>query len=447
MVKKKIDLYAYPDKAYEEAEISANRFNLIFSWACSILAVVVVIFSLIGIFTVELDIILPVFSVSFVLFLVPTFVYLIHDKIMKCPNSILKWKRFKYTIYVPVYFGLLFIDIMLAYQAVLLIVIPPLMAAQYRYIKRDWYLIFITTIITIPIIVYVGFIFGIPDLNMIKGLLTEEEMKSIPKRAAILATSRSLDLFLHYCLPRIFAIAAIDFLTAVLKKRNTRMIDNQAVSNKQIVEANEKRNKLQTAVIDELASVIETRDVNTGEHVIRTKRYVTIICNRLMKEEKYKNELTPENVRKIISAAPLHDIGKIAVSDTILLKPGRLDKEEYEKMKVHSETGGIMVQNFFDKFEDDSFAQEAYEIAMYHHERWDGKGYPKSLKGEEIPLAARIMAIADVYDALVSKRVYKEPFSAEDSFNILIEEAGKQFDPEIIEILKTIKDEFIEAAK
>ena len=447
MGKKKLDLYTYPDLAYEEAEISANKFNLIFSLACSILAVAVVIFSVIGIFTVDLKIILPVFSVAFILFLVPAFVFLIHDKIMKCPNSILKWKRFKYTIYVPVYFGLLFIDIMLSYQAVLLIVIPPLMAAQYRYIKRDWYLIFITTIITIPIIVYVGFIFGIPDLNMIKGLLEPEEINDFSKRAALLATSRSLDLFLHYCLPRIFAIAAIDFLTAVLKKRNTIMIDKQATSNRQIIEANERQNRLQIAVIDELASVIETRDINTGEHVMRTKRYVNIICNRLMEEDKYKEELTPENVKKIVSAAPLHDIGKIAVSDTILLKPGKLTKEEYDAMKIHSEKGGVMVQNFFDKFEDDSFAQEAYEIAMYHHERWDGKGYPKGLKGEEIPLAARIMSIADVYDALSSKRVYKEPFSPEESFDILLEESGKQFDPNIMEILKSIKDELIEAAK
>lgn len=447
MGKKKIDLYSYPDLAYEEAEISANKFNLIFSEACSILAVAVVIFSLLGIFTADLKIILPVFSVSFVLFLVPTFVFLIHDKIMKTPHSILKWKRFKYTIYVPVYFGLLFIDIMLSHQAILLIVIPPLMAAQYRYIKRDWYLIFITTIITIPIIVYVGFIFGIPDLNMIKGLLEGDEINDISKRAAILATSRSLDLFTHYCLPRIFAIAAIDFLTAVLKKRNTAMIDKHAELTNKIKESNEKQYRLQSAVIEELASVIETRDVNTGQHVQRTKRYVEILCNRLAKEEKYKDILTEDNIHKIVSAAPLHDIGKIVVSDNILLKPGKLTKEEYEKMKIHSVKGGEMVQSFFEKFEDDSFAKEAYEIAMYHHEKWDGTGYPNGLKGEEIPLAARIMAIADVFDALASKRVYKNPYPAEESFDILVKEAGEHFDPDLIEVLKTIKDEFIEASK
>ena len=122
-----------------------------------------------------------------------------------------------------------------------------------------------------------------------------------------------------------------------------------------------------------------------------------------------------------------------------------LTNEEFEKMKIHSEKGGQMVKTFFESFDDHTFYDEAYAIAMYHHEKWDGTGYPSKLKGEEIPLAPRIMAIADVYDALVSKRVYKEALPPEEAFNIIINEAGHHFDPDMIEILKTIKEDFINA--
>lgn len=372
---------------------------------------------------------------------------LVHDYVLKRPITIRKWKEFKYVIYVPIYFGLLSIDIALSYQTILLIVIPPLMAAQYRFIKRDWYIILFTTIATIPIIIYGSFVFGIADYNLLKDIPSTEQALDINYRLSLLTSSRIGSLFLHHCMPRILSISAIDFLIAAIIQRNNYMLKKQRDLSLEVKESIEKQNKIQSAVIEELASVIETRDVNTGEHVRRTKQYVTILCNNLAKEDKYKDILTEELINKIISAAPLHDIGKIAVSDTILLKPGKLSDDEFEKMKIHTTKGGEMVKTFFTNFEDDSFAKEAYEIALYHHEKWDGNGYPNKLKGEEIPLAARIMAIADVYDALVSERVYKKKISPEDAFNILLEEAGHHFDPNLIEVLKSIKEEFINAAK
>ena len=149
---------------------------------------------------------------------------------------------------------------------------------------------------------------------------------------------------------------------------------------------------------------------------------------------------------KMESAAALHDIGNIAVSDTILLKPGRLTPEEFDKMKIHTTKGGELVKEFFTHFKEEHFYEDAYDIAMYHHEKWDGTGYPTGLKGEEIPLAARIMAVADVFDALTSKRVYKDAMSPEQAFDIIFKEAGTHFDPELVEVLKTIKDEFIAEA-
>ena len=143
----------------------------------------------------------------------------------------------------------------------------------------------------------------------------------------------------------------------------------------------------------------------------------------------------------------MHDIGKIAVSDAILLKPGKLTNEEFKAMQSHTVKGGEMVKTFFETLEDDAFLEEAYAIAKYHHEKWDGSGYPDHLAGEDIPLPARIMAIADVYDALTSKRVYKEPMDAEEAFDIIVSEASHHFDPDMVNAIVSIKDQFVSAAK
>ena len=446
MNKVKKDYWHYSDPVYQEAEIKANRFNFTFTGALIILDILIFILSLLGVFSAPLALVIPACIIAASLFISPLLVWLIFDKFVKYKYSLLQWKQCKYLIYVPVYFALLIVDIMLSQHAVLLIVIPPLMAAQYRFIRRDWWLIFITTVITIPIIIYGSFLFGLADYNLLKTV-NVEEVNSISERFNLFTAKRALDLFLQHCLPRIFAIIAIDFLMATLVQRNVNMLRKQVELNKEVNEQVEKHARLQSAVIEELASVIETRDLGTGEHVRRTKLYVALICKRLAEEDKYKDLLTPETINKIVTAAPMHDIGKIAVSDTILLKPGKLTDEEFDKMKVHSVKGGEMVKNFFKTFDDHDFYEEAYAIATYHHEKWDGSGYPDGLKGEEIPLAARIMAIADVFDALVSKRVYKEPIPAEEAFDVIVGEAGHHFDPEMIKAIITIKDEFINASK
>ena len=321
------------------------------------------------------------------------------------------------------------------------------MASQYRFIKRDWYLIFITTVLTIPIIIYGSYLFGVTDYNIYKNALDAEHINDLASRASLLTGERIWSIFIHYCFPRILIITAIDFLLASIVNRNVIMLDKQANLSNEVSRGIERQYEIQNSVIEELASVIETRDANTGEHVRRTKLYVDLICHQLAKENKYKFLLSEDKINKIIAAAPLHDIGKIVVSDRILLKPGKLTPEEFEAMKIHTVKGGEMVQSFFNNFSDYSFANEAYEIAMYHHEKRNGKGYPRGLSGEQIPLPARIMAVADVFDALVSKRVYKDSISPEEAFEVLVNESGSHFDPEIIESLIKIKNEFINAAK
>ncbi len=188
--------------------------------------------------------------------------------------------------------------------------------------------------------------------------------------------------------------------------------------------------KIQQSVISSLATVVEERDENTGEHIQRTSEYVRMLSDAMKADSRYIS-VSAEFLNNVQLAAPLHDMGKIRIPDAILNKPGRLTDEEYAVMKRHSAYGAEIIEKTLQVIEEEDYYNVAKNIARHHHERWDGKGYPDGLKGGEIPLEARIMALADVYDALVSKRVYKEAFSKEKAFEILREGAGTQFDPDL----------------
>ncbi len=182
-------------------------------------------------------------------------------------------------------------------------------------------------------------------------------------------------------------------------------------------------------LIMSMAMMVESRDNSTGGHIRRTSEGVRILIDEIKKGDDL--DLSDEFCKCIIKAAPMHDIGKIAVDDVILRKPGRFNDEEFEKMKIHSAEGARIVHEILKDTDDEAFKKIAENVAHFHHERWDGSGYPDKLKGEEIPLEARIMAIADVYDALVSKRVYKESMSFEEADRIIMEGMGTQFDAKL----------------
>ena len=189
-----------------------------------------------------------------------------------------------------------------------------------------------------------------------------------------------------------------------------------------------KREKdMQNKLVFGMATMVEGRDNSTGGHIKRTSEVVRLIVEEMAKDSSV--HLDNRFVANIIKAAPMHDLGKITVDDIVLRKPGKFTPEEYAAMKTHSKEGARIVKNILNDYGDEDFEQIAINVAHYHHERWDGTGYPEGLKGDEIPLEARIMAIADVYDALVSKRVYKEEFSFDEANKIIIEGMGKQFDP------------------
>ncbi len=211
-----------------------------------------------------------------------------------------------------------------------------------------------------------------------------------------------------------------------------KMVRQQA---EKITEDARRISAIQDSVIIGMANLIESRDGSTGRHVKNTQNYVKLIADELRARGLFAEELTDDYIENLCKAAPLHDVGKIKVPDAILQKPGKLTPEEYDTMKLHTTYSGKIIPTILGDLEDRPYVKMAEDIAMYHHERWDGTGYPTGLAGDAIPLAARIMAVADVFDALYEERVYKPPVRPiERIMQIMSEGRGTQFDPTIIDV-------------
>ncbi|MDR3154888.1 MAG: response regulator [Deltaproteobacteria bacterium] len=195
---------------------------------------------------------------------------------------------------------------------------------------------------------------------------------------------------------------------------------------------------LQMTVISTLADMLEYRDDETGGHVLRTQRYLDIMVGKLLETGLYSEEMARLDLDFLVPSALLHDIGKIAISDSILRKPGPLDREEFEEMKKHSRLGADAIGRISDKTAEHAFLRHAQTIALTHHEKWDGSGYPDGLAGFDIPLEGRLMAVADVYDALVSDRPYKKAMSPGQARRIILEGRGKHFDPVLVDVFEMV---------
>lgn len=200
--------------------------------------------------------------------------------------------------------------------------------------------------------------------------------------------------------------------------------------------------ELQDAIMVALSDLVECRDENTAGHAQRTRGYVECLIKTLLKRGDYTDELTEEFVRDLVRAAPLHDIGKIGIRDAVLNKPGRLSSEEFEEMKRHTVFGATAILRAMKTLHQASFLCILRDISLSHHEKWDGSGYPLGLDGTRIPLCGRIMAIADVYDALVSKRPYKDPMPHEKAVSIILEGKGSHFDPLVADAFEDCQEEF-----
>ncbi|MDR0312379.1 MAG: response regulator [Treponema sp.] len=242
-----------------------------------------------------------------------------------------------------------------------------------------------------------------------------------------------------------FELGAVDFITkpfsaSVLLRRIKAHLDMDEL----IRERTAHLRRLQNGLVHVLADMVENRDKGTGGHIERTTSYIKILIKAMEERSLYVDELRTWDMETTNSSARLHDVGKIVIPDIILNKPGGLTDEEFEIMKSHVTEGERIIDKVIERTGEEDFLWNAKLFAGYHHERWDGTGYPRGLKGTEIPLQGRIMAVADVYDALVSKRPYKEALPDDKVVSIITSESGKYFDPKIVDVFLEVKDLFKE---
>ena len=224
--------------------------------------------------------------------------------------------------------------------------------------------------------------------------------------------------------------------------------DQNAYLEKEVSERTKEVMAIQDVTILSMASLAETRDSDTGNHIRRTQYYVLALARALQSHPRFSEYLTEQNIKMLFKSAPLHDIGKVGIPDRILLKPGKLDPDEFEIMKTHTTLGRDALANAEKSLGTDvDFLKMAKEIAYSHQEKWDGSGYPEGVGGNDIPISARLMAVADVYDALISRRVYKEGMPHEKAYAIIQEGGGTHFDPDMVEAFSRIHEEFREIAQ
>lgn len=269
--------------------------------------------------------------------------------------------------------------------------------------------------------------------------LAQEKMNScidfsrVSTTICIIMISATMLICLIYCVT----------ITSHLEQYKENLEQEIEQKNLSITQHNEKMLALQDNIIIGMANLIESRDGDTGEHIKRTSFYVNLLARAIRDKGLYTDILTDNYIELLTKAAPMHDIGKILVPDHILQKPGRLTPEEYEIIKEHSAAGGKIVREVLGFIEEKDYIEIASDMAAHHHEKWNGSGYTKGLAQEDIPLSARIMAIADVFDALVSKRCYKSPMPIEEAFAEMEKSSGTHFDPQLVKIFLGLKEEIM----
>jgi putative two-component system response regulator len=278
-----------------------------------------------------------------------------------------------------------------------------------------------------------------PDINGFEALIS---LKSSPLYADIpvIFLTGYMDDAVE---TRGFEMGVVDFIT---KPFSTSVLLNRIKTHLDIDTLIRQRTahirRLQTSIVTVLADVVEERDEETGGHNARSAMYIEILINAMKERGVYADEIRGWDLETVVSSARLHDVGKIHVKDSILNKPGKLNDDEFESIKSHAMEGMRIIERMMRQTGEEGFLNSAKLFAEYHHERWDGTGYPHGLAGTAIPLHGRIMAITDVYDALVSWRPYKKALSDEEAVNIISRSAGTHFDPKIVEVFLEVKDKF-----
>lgn len=260
-----------------------------------------------------------------------------------------------------------------------------------------------------------------------------------------------------------FALGAVDYITKPispaillarvkthleLKDARDALRHQNEILEEKVIKRTQQLTELQDVAMIAMGSLAEARDPETGNHIRRTQRYVALLAHHVKNHPRFRDLLTPANITSICKSAPLHDIGKVGVPDHILLKPGKLTDVEFAEMKRHVTYGrDAIIAAERSIAQADDFLVFTREIAYYHHEKWDGSGYPEGLAGDAIPIPARLMAIADVYDALISRRVYKSAFTHKDAVAIIQEGKGRHFDPDLVAAFMEIEGDFLLVAQ
>jgi len=228
-----------------------------------------------------------------------------------------------------------------------------------------------------------------------------------------------------------------------LKAVRDFLVDKAVFLEEEVLKRTREVQMIQDVTIVAMASLAETRDNETGNHIRRTQNYVRVLAKQMQTHPRFRDVLTDETIELLYKSAPLHDIGKVGIPDRILLKPGKLTPEEFEIMKTHTTLGRDAILAAEARLDvSNSFLSLAREIAYSHQEKWDGSGYPEGLSGDDIPVSARLMAVADVYDALISRRVYKAPLSHDDAVAVIVEGSGAHFDPDLVAGFVELESEF-----
>lgn len=366
----------------------------------------VYILNLVGVFVIDEPDMTIAYCVSSVFLILPTI-------LNKYVSLSAKWLKYLYIIFSELF--LLMVTTVLSYHVVVIYAYPIALAGLY-FSKK---LTNISTLCTLAVTVAGQLLGFFLDLRFDHNFYTLQR------------------LVVYGIIPRILTLLSLAALLRLLTVRTSKLLSEDADNYESLIMYNQD-------MIYGFATLVESRDENTGGHIKRTSIYAEMLAEELGKTERYKDIIDDEFIGCIAMVAPLHDIGKISIPDNILCKPGRLTPSEFAIMKTHAEKGGQMVRDTFSHIADERYKTMAYEVARYHHEKWNGKGYPEGLSWEEIPLPARIMAVADVFDAVSEKRCYRDAMPIEECFRIIENGMGTDFDPDAAAAFLRIRDKITE---
>lgn len=422
----------------DETERKPNRYAAnVLTWVVGVIAIVAAL-NRFGIFEVSHLLVGICLAVS--LGLLAVMQIIVHN-----PRSIVH-PASKYVIMSMVLLLVLTITVLLNIHAVLGFVLPLLLATQYRsyHISR---LALIGSVICCFIAPILSYLLDTWSLVFLTGYIQTFCRVSIEVvgESGISVGSAISQITLYWSLPQMLTILAFGSLLFSATKTGITSVNNQM----QVLDLSrdlsaqlQSISSIQEKALYAMSEIIESRDEETGGHVRRTSEIVRLLLDAMRRDP--ENEISDQFYYSVIRSAPMHDLGKISIPDAILRKPGRLSREEYEIVKQHPLKSAEIIRSALTGVEDEALLHTAENIAKYHHEKMDGSGYPEGLSGESIPLEARIMALADVYDALVSERCYKKPMAYDEAFRVIEESMGTQFDsklnPYFVECVKQIEE-------